>query len=49
MTALTLCLIVGGLVLAASAAMAFAGAVRGGHLDDLEETKFQMIREKENR
>jgi hypothetical protein len=29
--------------------MAFAGAVRSGHLDDLEETKFQMIREKENR
>ena len=49
MTALTLCLIVGGLVLAASAAFAFAGFVRAGHLDDLEETKFQMIREKENR
>ena len=49
MTALTLCLIVGGLTLAASAALAFAGAVQGGHLDDLEETKFQMIREKETR
>jgi len=45
MTAMTLCLIAGGLATAAAAALAFAAAVRSGQLDDLEETKFQMLRE----
>lgn len=45
MTALTMCLIAGGLATAAAAALVFVAAVRGGQLDDLEETKFQMLRE----
>jgi hypothetical protein len=42
---MTLCLIAGGLATAAAAALAFVAVVRAGHLDDLEETKFQMLRE----
>ena len=45
MTTLTICLIAGGLATAIAAALAFAAAVRSGQLDDLEETKFQMLRE----
>lgn len=45
MTALTICLIGGGLATAIAAALMFAAAVRSGQLDDLEETKFQMLRE----
>jgi hypothetical protein len=49
MTATTLCLIAGGLFSALAAALAFAFAARAGHLDDLEETKFHMLREDERR
>ena len=45
MTALTLCLIAGAIASAVAAALVFAGMVRSGQLDDLEETKFQMLRE----
>jgi hypothetical protein len=48
-SATTLCLIAGGLCSAVAAALAFAAAVRAGHLDDLEETKFRMFREDERR
>jgi cbb3-type cytochrome oxidase maturation protein len=46
---LTICLIAGGVVLAAAAAIAFAASVKGGQLDDLEETKYQMLREDDHR
>lgn len=49
MTALTLCLMAGGIFTAAAAAAVFVAMVRTGQLDDLEETKFRMIREEENR
>lgn len=49
MTVLTMCLIAGGLASALAAAMAFVAAVRSGQLDDLEETKFQMLREDHDR
>ena len=45
MTTLTICLIAGGLATAIAAALVFTAAVRSGQLDDLEETKFQMLRE----
>ncbi len=48
-TALTLCLIVSGLATAISAGLFFVGAVRSGQMDDLEEVKFRMLREDENR
>jgi nitrogen fixation-related uncharacterized protein len=48
-TALTLCLILGGLCTAAAAGLAFAGLVRSGQLDDLDEAKFRMIREDDHR
>lgn len=49
MTALTLCLIVAGIVTATGAGLFFVGAVRSGLMDDLEETKFRMLREDDNR
>ncbi len=49
MTALTLCLILGAACSAVAAGLTFAGVVRAGHLDDLEETKFRMIREDDHR
>ena len=47
MTALTLCLIAGGLATAVAAGLCFVGAVRAGHLDDLEDVKFRMLREED--
>lgn len=49
MTALTVCLVAGGIASALAAALAFVWAARSGHLDDLEETKFRMFREEQNR
>jgi cbb3-type cytochrome oxidase maturation protein len=49
MTALTVCLIASGLATALAAALFFAGAVRSGQFDDLEEEKYRMLREDENR
>ena len=49
MTALTICLIGGGLATAIAAALGFAAAVQAGQLDDLEDTKFQMLREDHDR
>ena len=45
MTPLTIGLLAGGLCMAIAAGFIFAAAVRGGQLDDLEEVKFQMLRE----
>jgi len=42
---LTLSLILGGLAFAAAAGFLFAAAVRSGQMDDLEDVKFQMLRE----
>jgi len=49
MSALTLCLLAWGLATATAAGLCFVGAVRAGHLDDLEDTKFRMLREDEDR
>ncbi len=49
MTALTLCLLAGGIACAIGAALFFAGAVRAGLMDDVEEAKFRMLREDPNR
>ncbi|MHB8875375.1 MAG: cbb3-type cytochrome oxidase assembly protein CcoS [Myxococcaceae bacterium] len=49
MTALTLCLLAGALLSAAAGGLLFVGAVRAGQLDDVEEAKFRMLREDENR
>jgi len=46
---LTLCIIAGGLSSVIAAAMVFVAAVRSGQMDDLEETKFQMLREDHDR
>jgi cbb3-type cytochrome oxidase maturation protein len=46
---LTICLIAGGVVLAIAAAIAFTASVKGGQFDDLEETKYQMLREDDHR
>jgi cbb3-type cytochrome oxidase maturation protein len=46
---LTFCLILAGIASATAAGFFFIGAVRSGQLDDLEETKFRMLREDENR
>jgi hypothetical protein len=46
-TALTACLIAWGLVTAAAAGLVFVGAVRAGHLDDLEDVKFRILREED--
>ena len=45
LSGLTLCLILGGLAFAAAAGFLFAAAARTGQLDDLEDVKFQMLRE----
>jgi cbb3-type cytochrome oxidase maturation protein len=44
-TLLTLALILGGLAMAAAAGFLFVAAVRSGQMDDLEDVKFQMLRE----
>jgi nitrogen fixation-related uncharacterized protein len=49
MTALTLCLIAAGIATAVSAGFFFVGAVRSGWMDDLEDTKYRLLREDENR
>ena len=49
MTALTLCLIAGAVATATAAGLYFVIAVRAGQMDDLEEVKFRMLREEENR
>jgi len=49
MTALTICLMTAGIASAVAAALAFVWAARSGHLDDLEETKFRMFREEQDR
>jgi nitrogen fixation-related uncharacterized protein len=46
---LTLALILGGLAMAAAAGFLFVGAVRSGQMDDLEDVKFQMLREDNER
>jgi cbb3-type cytochrome oxidase maturation protein len=45
MNLLTLSLILGGLAMGLGAGLWFAVAVRSGQLDDLEDVKFQMLRE----
>ncbi len=49
MSALTLCLIAAGIATAVAAGLVFVAAVRSGQMDDLEETKFRILREDENR
>lgn len=49
MSALTLCLLAGGLCTATGAALAFAWAVRAGLLDEIEDVKFQLLREEDDR
>lgn len=49
MSLLTLCLILGGLAMAAAAGFLFVAAVRSGQMDDLEDVKFQMLREDRDR
>ncbi len=49
MSALTLCLIAAGIATAVSAGLFFVGAVRSGWMDDLEDTKYRLLREDENR
>ncbi len=46
---LTACLIGGCVASAFAALFFFVWGVRSGHLDDLEDTKFRMLREDENR
>jgi cbb3-type cytochrome oxidase maturation protein len=48
-TALTMCLIAAGLATATGAGLLFVWAVRSGQLDDLEDAKFRMLREDDNR
>ncbi len=45
MSLLTLSLILGGLAMGLSAGLWFVLAVRSGQLDDLEDVKFQLLRE----
>jgi len=45
---MTIGLLVGGLFMGGGAAMAFAWAVRAGHFDDLEDVKFQLLREEDH-
>lgn len=47
MTQLTLGLVVGAVLMALGAGLAFIGAVCSGQFDDVEEAKFQMLREDE--
>ncbi len=49
MSALTLCLIAAGSATAVSAGFVFVGAVRSGWMDDLEDTKYRLLREDENK
>lgn len=49
MSALTLCLIAAGIATAAAAGLVFVGAVRSGWMDDLEDTKYRILREDEHR
>ncbi len=46
---LTICLIGGCVASAFAALFFFVGFVRNGQLDDLEDVKFQMLREDEKR
>ncbi len=47
MSAMTLFLLVGGLFMGGGAALAFTWAVRAGHFDEIEDAKFQMMREED--
>ena len=49
MSLLTLSLILGGLAMGLAAGLWFVAAVRAGQMDDLEDVKFQMLREEEDR
>ncbi len=49
MSLLTLALILGGLAMAAAGGFLFVAAVRSGQMDDLEDVKFQMLREDRDR
>lgn len=44
MTQMTLGLVIGAVLMALAAGLAFAGAALTGQFDDVEEAKFQMMR-----
>jgi hypothetical protein len=48
-TALTLCLIASGICAATAAGLFFAGAVKAGLMEDLEDVKYRMLREDEDK
>ncbi len=49
MSPMTLGLMIGGVLMAVAAACIFAWASLDGQFDDLEEAKYQMLREEEKR